>query len=232
MNTKYIRVAFFLLVALASLGAILFAEDLDGLRSIAQIPFVVGAVGALFQLVRDDAAHFRAQQLQDAKQGFALGVESHMSKVAFDKHVAFCEEYGAEIHRTFQLLNETGPSAPGLACAARLFAIRVKHSVWLPDDMEEKLKPFEDTVREIETSTNLARSLRGELDRRATRDEANMNAARALRIATGEAEWQGEVLPREGSYKSAHDALRVVIGSEFLMRMRDRIRVLHAAGGL
>ncbi len=158
MNSTFCRVVFFLIIALASLAALLFAKDMDTLKSIAQVPFVGGLLGALFQLVRDDAAHFRAQQLQQSKEGFLLGVESHMSKVAFDKHAAFCEAYGAEIHRTLDTLYRCGTSAPGHECAGRLFLLRIQYAVWLPDEIQEQLKPFEDTLRRMQNATDLARA--------------------------------------------------------------------------
>jgi len=226
MNSTLIRVAFFLIMALASLAVLLFVKDLDALKSVAQIPFVAGLLGALFQLVRDDAAHFRAQQLEQSKEGFALGVESHMSKVAFDKHVAFCEEYGAEIHRTLDTLYRCGTSAPGYQCAGRLFLLRIQYAVWLSDDIQEQLKPFEDTLRVMQAETEVARNLAGEADHREDRAKALDKAQRALRAALGE-EWKGQQLPREESYQSALDALKQVVGSESLLKMRDQIHKRH-----
>lgn len=226
MKSTVIRVTLFLLVALVSLLVLLFATDQDVLKSVAQVPFVAGLLGALFQLIRDDAAHFRAQQLQQSKDGFVLGVESHMSRVAFDKHVAFCEAYGAEIHRTLDTLYRCGASAPGYECAGRLFLLRIQYAVWLPDDIQEQLKPFEDTLRKMQAESDLARALVGEADSREKRADALEKAAQALRAALGE-NYKNQQLPREKSYHSALDALKSMVGSEFLLEMRDRIRNLH-----
>lgn len=61
MKLKITRFALFLAVAVVSLVAILFAGDIEAVKSIAQVPFVISVLGALFQLVRDDAAYFRGQ---------------------------------------------------------------------------------------------------------------------------------------------------------------------------
>lgn len=81
-----------------------------------QYPLVVNLVAALFQLVRDDAAHDRARQLQQSKEDFAFGIESHMARIAFDKHVEFCEAYATEPYETIpRLFNNSGDDVHDLA---------------------------------------------------------------------------------------------------------------------
>lgn len=69
------------------------------LRAILSIPGVSAMVVALYQIVRDQAAHERALNLQEKQQLFNLGVTSHMANVAFDRHVQFSEKYISIIAR-------------------------------------------------------------------------------------------------------------------------------------
>ena len=65
----------------------------DVTRAVTALPAAAAVIAAIFQLVRDQAAHDRAIVLQAAQNGFAVGATSHMASVAFDKHVGFSEEY-------------------------------------------------------------------------------------------------------------------------------------------
>lgn len=56
-------------------------------------PWCGAIVTVLYQLLRDQAAHARALELQERQQLFNLGVASHMANVAFDKHIHFSEQY-------------------------------------------------------------------------------------------------------------------------------------------
>jgi hypothetical protein len=105
------------------------------LRGIAGLP----AVGTLFfvvwQIFREDAAHRRQIELEHQKQFFGLTVTSHMASVAFDKHVAFCEEYIARVNHGVKDMVVQGPSREALAFSRQLLEIRVKHAPWVSPDI-------------------------------------------------------------------------------------------------
>jgi hypothetical protein len=63
----------------------------DLIRNVIALPGVGALFIALFQLLRDEAAHVRALEIHDKQQSFNLGVTSHMANVALDKHVEFSE---------------------------------------------------------------------------------------------------------------------------------------------
>jgi hypothetical protein len=118
-------------------------------RDVASLPALLSLVGALYQLVRDEARHLKHLSLQHDQQRFALGATSHMANVAFDKHVAFCEEYVHELNETVKTLYAEGPSPKALEHARRLSAVRLKHVVWLTPDIESALDKFDIALTKI-----------------------------------------------------------------------------------
>lgn len=89
----------YLILFLVFIGSIFLASVLQTeyiTKQILAIPGVAALIGALYQLLRDEANHQKNLILQTAKQEFDLAITSHMANTAFDKHVAFCLEYLAE----------------------------------------------------------------------------------------------------------------------------------------
>ncbi|MPS33678.1 MULTISPECIES: hypothetical protein [unclassified Salinivibrio] len=62
-----------------SLGFTFVAPINDVYKGIASLPGVSGLAAALFQLVRDHAAHQRNLEIQQEQQLFNLGATSHMA---------------------------------------------------------------------------------------------------------------------------------------------------------
>jgi hypothetical protein len=125
------------------------------MREAAGIPGVLGLIGILYQLLRDEAQHQRNLLRQHDQQLFDLGATSHMANVAFDKHVVFCEEYVFEMHATIQTLFREGPSKGALEHASKLYEIQQKHATWLTPEIEKQLDPFEKALRRIGASAYL-----------------------------------------------------------------------------
>jgi len=107
------------------------------------VPGAAALLGFLGQLWRDCTAHERALELQNRQQDFALGTASHMAEVAYDKHVAFCEEYMARVQSGFQELFREGATKNASNIGGDLVRIRLKHAAWLTSKLEDELKPFE-----------------------------------------------------------------------------------------
>lgn len=131
------------------------------LQSIAGNVGVVALIAALFQMVRDHAAHERELALRHDDQRFQVGVTSHMSNVVFDKHVAFCEEYVAEVNATVGTLIREHANLNAVDHANKLYAIRRKHATWVTTVMSERLASFEDAVREIGAKAHFIETTRG-----------------------------------------------------------------------
>jgi hypothetical protein len=118
-------------------------------RAILAIPGVGAMVAALVQLVRDEAAHERAPDLQERQQLFELGVTSHMANVAFDKHMAFVEQYISTMQDGLTDLFTTGPPGDSLKFGQKLEATRLSFRAWITEDIEAKVMPFEAALRRM-----------------------------------------------------------------------------------
>lgn len=121
----------------------------DATRAVTALPAAAAAIGAVFQLLRDQVAHDRALAIQATQNSFAIGATSHMASVAFDKHVAFSEEYVAEMFSTLKTLFREGPTEQALPHAAKLYEIRQKWALWLTPAIEANLDKFEAVILKI-----------------------------------------------------------------------------------
>lgn len=90
------------------------------LRGIIGLPGVAALLTAIYQIVRDRAAHERALELQGKQQLFDLGVTSHMAAVAFDKHVQFSEQYISRMQEGLTTLFALGPRKESLKICSDL----------------------------------------------------------------------------------------------------------------
>ncbi len=127
----------------------------DFYRGIVALPGVAGLASVLVQIWRDKLAHERAKELQDREQGFSLAIASHMAEVVFDKQASFCEEYAGTLHEAVIQLWQTGPSNVAARFERDLRNLRGKYSPWLSKELQEKLYPFEEALREISTDNQL-----------------------------------------------------------------------------
>ncbi|WP_043764888.1 hypothetical protein [Algiphilus aromaticivorans] len=146
-------------VSILSVWLLPAAEWVKGMLA---VPGVGALVGALLQISRDAAAFERQKYLQRDQQIFTLGAGSHMSTVAFDKHVAFCEAYMKEVHETIGTLFREGPTDKGMHCAQKLFELKRDYAAWVTKAMALKLEPFENAIHQIGVQTHLVNALRGE----------------------------------------------------------------------
>jgi hypothetical protein len=119
------------------------------LRGVIGLPGVAALFAALYQILRDEAAHKKALQLQEGQQLFSLGVTSHMANIAFDRHVAFSEQYISRLQEGLTELFQTGPRGKSLQICSDLIDIRLSFRAWITEDLEIKIMPFEDALRQI-----------------------------------------------------------------------------------
>ncbi|MFQ5929613.1 MAG: hypothetical protein ACE5MK_07930 [Acidobacteriota bacterium] len=137
------------IVLVVSLVAAWTLPTTEILRGIIGLPGVGALFAALYQIVRDQAAHERALELQEKQQLFNLGVASHMANVAFDKHVQFSEQYISKMQQGLTELFQKGPTGESLKFCSDLIDARLSFRAWITEDLEVKLMPFEDALREI-----------------------------------------------------------------------------------
>lgn len=112
-------------------------------------PAPLALLGALFQLVRDQAAHERASEMQREQHAFTLGAVSHMAVVAFDKHMAFCEEYVRKMDQGLRRLIVDGPRKEVIQLAQSLHEIRSKYHPWIASSTEAAVVRYERALDQI-----------------------------------------------------------------------------------
>jgi hypothetical protein len=88
-------------------------------------------------------------KLTEAQNTFAMGATSHMATIAFDKHIAFCEEYVGETSRALYARVREG-LAYEPPDAGRFLTIRQRWVVWLTRDIEARLDRFEADLRRFD----------------------------------------------------------------------------------
>jgi len=157
------------------------------------LPGGVALIGAVWQLFRDEAAHERALDLKQRDHFFNLSVTSHMAKVAFDKHAAFCEEYVARVNRGVGELFREGPSKNAMAIGQDLALIRQKHAPWVPAEVLERLKPFEEAVWKVGTTAVYLADAPGASDRHTCIDDMYKTFSQVLGFAYKDAEERPEI---------------------------------------
>ena len=164
INAMFRTARIYVLLALvfaASMMAVWLVPAAEWVKGMIALPGVASLLGALLQIARDSAQFERQTYLQRNEQIFSLGASSHMSTVAFDKHVAFCEAYMIEVHETVGTLFREGPTAKAMDCAQKLFGLKRDYAAWIPRSLALKLEPFEDALHKIGTHTHLVNALRG-----------------------------------------------------------------------
>ena len=141
---------------------VLLAFDVEGfVTAVAGNIGLVGLIGVLYQLLRDEAAHQKEVWLQHDDQLFQVGATSHMANTVFDKHVTFSEEYVAEVQKTVDTLFAHGPHEKALEHASNLQEIRRDHATWVTHSMSDKLMQFEQEVRTIGAKVRFVNSTAG-----------------------------------------------------------------------
>jgi hypothetical protein len=240
-------------IACISVGTSIFW--VDGLvRSTAGVALFVALIGFVVQFVRDDAAHKREIEKVDRTEErslaaerrahergmaanerenrFALGVSSHMAKVAFDKHVSFCEEYATVADKALNEIFRNGPYPDAVHDAGCLLAIRRKHAVWITAEVDEKLGQFEQLFLEMGASAGYVEATRGEA-RESARQEHIDRMYSHFSTLTGAPEWQGAKLDQNKAVTATIHWLRTILGTEELNAMRKafvRVAILELDG--
>jgi hypothetical protein len=208
----------------------LIPANREFLEVLAGIPLVGALVGALYQLARDQAAYEKELLAAEAENRFVLGASSHMANVAFDKHVAFCEEYIKEAQDALKTLFKKGPSEEVLNHSTALYEIRGKHAVWLTAQLEKELEPFEAALREIGASAGYVEATRldptSSAERRKHIDSMFLTFAKVMAFK----EWNGQQLSEELAISEVICRLRTILGVEELTNLRSSIVVQAIAG--
>lgn len=156
---KAARPLVYLLASVIGFFGIAFAyKSFDANALLAMVAGNIGLaalLGALYQLIRDEAAHKKELWLQHDDHGFQVGATSHMANVVFDKHVIFCEAYIAEVNATMVTLIREHASLKAVEHANKLYTLRAQHATWVTEAMSAQLESFEDDLRRLGAKAGL-----------------------------------------------------------------------------
>jgi hypothetical protein len=139
-------------VSLVAFLAAFFLPTTDMIKGIIASPGILGLLGILYQLMRDEASFERNLKIQNQQQIFGLGASSHMANKVFDKHVEFCEKYLAEVNSIAIKLFREGPTKEAVNLANGLYTLKLEYVAWLTDDINDSLFPFEQALRKLGAS--------------------------------------------------------------------------------
>lgn len=148
-------------VFILSIGGCFFVPANEIIKAVVASPGIVALLAALFQLIRDQAAFERQQEIQQKQFQFTLGAASHMANAAFDKHAEFSEKYMAELHNTVRTLFREGETPEALSHAWELHTLREEYAVWLTDEINENLGKFEQALRTLGADSHFVRTTTG-----------------------------------------------------------------------
>lgn len=185
------------------------------------IPPVGSLSYALYQLARDRMAYERSLVLQELQNSLQIGATSHMAIVAFDRHVAFCEEYVKSMFQTLALLFQKGPCEEALAGASNLLAIRRQYFLWITPRLEAELEPFEAALRNIGSAAWLVEKVPGspahaELVKQMYSKFAEVMGTKLM----GSKQWESKEISEEVALYTIIGKLRKVLGVEELTGLR------------
>jgi hypothetical protein len=112
-------------------------------------PVALSLCAAVFQIIRDDAAHQKQIEANRTERLHALSVSSHMAIKAFDKHAEFAEEYMEGVKETISILWSEGTTENAYTQSRKLTNIRVKYAVWIAKETNQRFRPFEKALKTI-----------------------------------------------------------------------------------
>lgn len=150
------------LIFILSIAGSFFIPAQEVLKGVIAAPGVVALLAALFQLMRDQAAFERQQEIQQKQFQFTIGAASHMANAAFDKHVEFCEKYMAEIQNATNTLFREGETTEALSHAGTFYKLRENYAVWLTDEINSNLEKFESALRRLGAEAHFIHSTTGD----------------------------------------------------------------------
>ena len=192
----------------------------DLYKSLLATPGVAALFTILFQSLRDNWLHERQIELQNKQQDFILSTSSHIADIAYDKHVLFCEEYINRVQSGRKEIFEKGSSPEMLNIGGDLVRIRQKHSAWLTDAIENKLKPFENVLIKMGASENyLMRTASREVDDK--KREIITDLYRSLGLVLGHEKALNDE-EAEVRIDNIIDAIRDILGIKVMTQLRSR----------
>ena len=193
------------------------------LQTLAAIPLFGALTAVAVEILRDQAKRQHEADLAISEHRFALAAGSHMASTAFDKHVAFCEEYVAEVLTALRTLFREGPTKEALPHSDRLHEIKQKYVVWITRHLEARLEPFEKALRGIGVADFVGSQFPGAEGHIKRTNEMYRHFAEVLGSEHMGKEWEGKPISDAAAVSRVIAHLRDVLGIEELTVLRNRI---------
>jgi hypothetical protein len=210
-------------VVVASVAVAWLLPHGELLQTLASVPIFASLTAVAVGILRDQAKREHETDLANIQQRFALAAGSHMASTAFDKHVAFCEEYIAEVLAALRTLFREGPCKEALAHSDQLHVIKQKYVVWVTRDLEARLDPFERALRRIGAVNTVVAQFPGGEAHHLRTNEMYKLFAEVLGTEHMGKEWEGEAITDAAAVSRVISHLRDALGVEELTLLRSRI---------
>ena len=216
---KY-RVALY--VGLAVVGAASFFASLllpieATAKTLAALPFVGALFAGLFQILRDHSSFQHDAIIQQREHAFVVAATSHMSRVVFDKHVAFAEEYVEALMKILGTLFEKGPKVD-LNIVDPLHEVRRKYRLWVSAQLASSLDHFESKLLDMVT----AKQMSNDPDVKHLERQIAYSLFKEILNLKGEQGTEA-TKKRERGYALVIEELQKVLGVEQLTSLRDHV---------
>ncbi|WP_321495822.1 hypothetical protein [uncultured Desulfobacter sp.] len=148
-------------VAGVAFGLAYILPTTEIMKGVVATPGILGLLGVLYQLIRDEASFERSKLIQGLQHSFGIGASSHMANTVFDKHVEFCEKYIDEVHVIADKLFREGPTKESVYFGNKLYALKLEYALWLTDEINDDLFAFEQGLRGLGASQGFIDSTEG-----------------------------------------------------------------------
>lgn len=204
------------------IGIVLFFATAHSeiLQIITAVPLAGALLAILVQILRDEAAYQKTLIVEQYKHQNAIATSSHMSIVAFDRHVEFCEAYVSGVYGALYTLMRGGPSEGVLSDAGKLVEIREKYALWVTPSMEDALTPFEQALRDIGANAYLVEAIQTDVRQADQRQKAIDQMYNTFAQVMGFSNWAGQELTEELALRTLVGKVRTVLGVEALTDLR------------
>jgi len=198
-----------------------FGQIGDVVRELSGVPAIGALCLALYQIARDRIAYDRSLVVLELQNSFFIGATSHMAIVAFDKHVAFSEEYVSSMFEILAVLFRRGPCEEALQGASKLVEIRKRWSLWITPQVEADLESFEAALRKIGAHAHLVEVAPGTPGsiKQMFSEFAEVMGSKLM----GVKEWDGVQITEDVALHTIIGKLRKVLGVEELTKLRARL---------
>ncbi len=212
-----------LAIGVSSLVAAWYLPINEISKSIVALPFVGALFSALFQLIRDKSSFINDTVKQRREHAFVVAATSHMSKVVFDKHVAFGEAYIEELLNVLGKIIAEGPTEKAIGYTQPLYDVRRKYRLWISSDTATALDEFEGKMLKMGTSHLVWAATRGEDGSHKKLDEANELFLEITHLDKKNRSSPEVKTKEHQGYNLVINHFQEILGIEKLTKLRDTV---------